>query len=193
MDLSHDQLVKRLAQQVKGFYQRKVPFYIYHGSTNSTRVVRFDAKRPLDTSGLNHILKIDPIALTAIIEPNVPMDALVREALRHGLIPAVVPEFPGITVGGAFQGGAGESSSFKWGGVHNLVTEFEMILASGEVITASPEQRADLFFGSAGSYGSLGVMTAITLKLIKAAKYINLTYLPITRFEAAVAEIGRAI
>ena len=53
--------------------------------------------------------------MTALVEPNVPMDTLVRETLRYGLLPPVVPEFPGITAGGGFAGTAAESGSFKYG------------------------------------------------------------------------------
>lgn len=41
------------------------------------------------------------------------MDALVEATVKHGLVPPVVPEFPGITVGGAYNGTGGESSSFR--------------------------------------------------------------------------------
>lgn len=63
----------------------------------------------VDTSGLNHVITIDTKSMTALVEPNVPMDALVEATLREGLLPPVVMEFPGITVGGGFAGTAGES------------------------------------------------------------------------------------
>lgn len=44
-----------------------------------------------------------------------PMDRLVEETLKYGLIPPVVMEFPGITAGGGYSGTSGESSSFKHG------------------------------------------------------------------------------
>ena len=43
------------------------------------------------------------------------MDALVAATLPHALLPLVVMEFPGITVGGGFSGTSGESSSFRHG------------------------------------------------------------------------------
>lgn len=51
--------------------------------------------------------------MTVLAEPNVPMDSLLEACLQHGLLPPVVMEFPGITVGGGFAGTAGESSSFS--------------------------------------------------------------------------------
>jgi len=64
----------------------------------------------VDTSLLNNVLKVDTNSMTALVEPNVPMDALVQATLPHGLVPPVIMEFPGITVGGGFAGTAGESS-----------------------------------------------------------------------------------
>ncbi|ENI08504.1 hypothetical protein COCC4DRAFT_37225, partial [Bipolaris maydis ATCC 48331] len=68
---------------------------------------------------------------TALIEPNVPMDVLVQETMKAGLLPPVVMEFPGITVGGGFVGTAGESSSFKYGFFDRTVLSAEVVLADG--------------------------------------------------------------
>jgi FAD/FMN-containing dehydrogenase len=94
---------------------RKEKFRIFHGTTGSTRAIPFDRDHIIDTSGLNNVLVIDARAKTAIVEPNVPMDMLVKAAKKKGLLPPVVPELPGLTVGGCFAGSAGESSSFKYG------------------------------------------------------------------------------
>lgn len=97
--------------------------------------------------------------MTALVEPNAPMDALVRETLRYGLLPPVVPEFPGITVRGGFTGTAAESSSFKYGFLENTVNWIEIILPDGSVTTASRDLKCDLFHGAAGTFGTLGVTT----------------------------------
>src|SRR5438105_4076461 len=115
MNQLHKQLVMKVAQQVKTFYQNGIPFRIYHGSTNSTRKIVFDRAKMLDVSQLNNVLSIDKKKKTALVEPNVSMDTLVKATVKEGLVPPVVMEFPGITVGGGLQGGAGESSSYKWG------------------------------------------------------------------------------
>ena len=111
----HQKHVAAIAEKVKGFCDRQAPFRIYHGSTNSTRTVAFSKDKMIDTSGLSNVLHIDKESHIALVEPNVPMDCLVKETLEYGLIPPVVMEFPGITVGGGFSGTSGESSSFKHG------------------------------------------------------------------------------
>src|SRR5664279_6298196 len=111
----HNTKIQLLSESIEEFFKDKKSFRVFHGSTNSTRVLTFKQDAMIDISDLNEVLSIDAKNKTAIVEPNVPMDELVKATLRHGLIPPIVMEFPGITVGGAIQGNGGESSSFKWG------------------------------------------------------------------------------
>ena len=122
----------------------------------------------------------------AIVEPNVPMDLLVHETMAKGLVPRVVMEFPGITVGGGVQGFAGESSSYKWGMFQNTCTSLEIVLGNGKVVTTSPSKDPNLYYGTCGSFGTLGVLTKATVQLRPAKKYVHLTYIPVYSFEEAV-------
>lgn len=183
---SHDQKVKEIRRQVKSFYIQGKKIKIYHGSTNSTRKQVFKKGEIVDISDLNQILKIDKKGKYAVVEPNIPMDKLVSETLKHGLVPPVVMEFPGITVGGGIQGGAGESSSFKYGMFNESFEEYEIVLGNGEIITASKKKNADLFYGIVGSYGSLGIITSAKLTLIPPKRYVTLTYYRVNGFEGAL-------
>jgi delta24-sterol reductase len=169
----HEINVNRIASAVKSFYSRKEPYRIFHGSTNSTRPIQRD--RLVDISALASVIKINPESQTAIVEPNVPMDKLVKATLEYGLIPPVVMEFPGITVGGGYAGSAGESSSFKFGYFDQTINSVEMVLANGDIVKASKIERPDLFKGAAGSLGTLGITTQIELQLIQAKKYVKTT------------------
>lgn len=185
----HKEAVAVIAANVQHFYDRKEAFRIYHGSTNSTRETSFHRDKMVDTSNLTHILKIDTTSQIALVEPNVPMDQLVELTLKHGLIPPVVMEFPGITVGGGFAGTSGESSSFKYGFFDNTVNSIEIVLASGRIVTASETDKEDLFHGAAGSFGTLGVITLLELRLVPAKTYVELTYHPVRSVPAAIQKI----
>ncbi|KAI9876514.1 MAG: hypothetical protein M1830_006340 [Pleopsidium flavum] len=56
------------------------------------------------------------------------MDRLVEATIEHGLVPQVVMEFPGITVGGGFAGTSGKSSSFKYGFFDRIFNWIEMLI-----------------------------------------------------------------
>lgn len=184
----HNTVVSRISSQVAQFHQRQTPFRIFHGNTNSTRPSIRTLTETVDISELNHVISIDVERQTCLVEPNVPMDLLVASTLPLGLVCPVVPEFPGITVGGGHAGTAGESSSFRHGFFDRCVNWMEMVLADGEVVVASSEEgspRKDLFDGAAGTFGTLGVATLFEIRLVPAKTYVELTYLAVTSIEDA--------
>jgi delta24-sterol reductase len=185
----HQRTVSQVAAKVKDYFTRKEAFRISHGSTNSTRPSI--KKRVVDISELNHVLKVDSHSRTALVEPNVPMDRLVEATLPHGLVPPVVMEFPGITVGGGYAGTAGESSSFKYGFFDRTINSVEMVMADGEVVTASEAQNEDLFRGAAGAVGTLGITTLVELQLIEAKKFVKTTYYPTTSVATAIEQVQK--
>ncbi|KAL9104856.1 MAG: hypothetical protein Q9163_000242 [Psora crenata] len=189
----HEQAVACIAAKVRQFHAQKTPFRIYHGYTNSTRKTCVQRDQIIDTSQLSHVLHVDPLLRTALVEPNVSMDNLVRRTLKDGFIPAVVPEFPGITVGGAFAGTAGESSSFKHGFFDSTVHWVEVVLPTGEVVRAWSEEKADLFHGVKGTFGTLGVTTLLEIKLIAAKAFVELAYHPINGVGELTVKIHDAI
>ena len=193
----HSTDLKSIQKQMKNFFAREQKVKIYHGSTNATRAQKFEKDKLIDVSRLDRVIEVNMSEKYVLVEPNVPMDKLVEETLRHRLVPPVVMEFPGITVGGGIQGGAGESSSFKYGFFHDICLEYEIVLGNGEVITASPTQNQDLFFGTACSYGSLGIITLVKLRLVPAKDFVHLTYHTTKDFGEAVSltekKVGEAV
>ncbi|KAH4123978.1 delta-sterol reductase [Parastagonospora nodorum] len=187
----HRATVETVRNRIQHFYDTKTSFRVYHGSTNSTRHANFDRDAIVDVSSLNHVLSIDTESMIAEVEPNVPMDALVRETMKIGLLPPVVMEFPGITVGGGFVGTAGESSSFKHGFFDRTVLSAEVVLADGTLVRASTSENAALFEGLRGSFGTLGVLTMVELQLVPLKSMVEVTYHPTSSFEDATAEMQR--
>lgn len=186
IEIQHNKDVRIVQEQVRQFYAQKKKIKIYHGTTNSTRSVKFEREKFVDVSKFNRIISVNTDENYIWVEPNVPMDKLVEETKKYGLVPPVVPEFPGITIGGGVQGGAEESSSFKYGMVHDCCLEYEMILGNSDLITASPQQNSDLFWGTAASYGSLGIITLIKLHLIPVKDFVQLTYHTVRSFSEAI-------
>lgn len=67
---AHNREVASIAARVRDFYDRKEKFRIAHGSTNSTRKNSKDPKKLVDTSRLNHVVKVDTVNKTALVEPK---------------------------------------------------------------------------------------------------------------------------
>ncbi|KAG8625558.1 hypothetical protein KVT40_005959 [Elsinoe batatas] len=183
---AHVSLVTHLSTRIHHFHAHLIPFRCYHGSTTSTRKVSYSRETSIDLSPFTSILSVSPTTLLATVEPNVSMAALVRATLPLGLVPAVVPEFTTITVGGCFAGTGGESSSFRHGVFDDTVVGVEMVLGDGEVVRASATENADLWRGAAGSYGSLGVVTLLEVRLVRAERFVEVEYVPVRGAEEAV-------
>ncbi|RDL32114.1 FAD-binding protein [Venustampulla echinocandica] len=187
----HKKTVEEVSRSVRQYFEKGEKFRIYHGSTNSTR--QSTLKRNLvDTSALSNVLKVDVKSKTCLVEPNVPMDRLVEATLQHGLVPPVVMEFPGITVGGGYSGTSGESSSFKHGFFDRTINYVEMVTADGTVTTLSPTEKPDLFRGAAGAVGTFGVTTLVELQLHEAKKYVETTYHPVSSMAMAIQKLKEA-
>jgi FAD/FMN-containing dehydrogenase len=134
------------------------------------------AKR-LDVRSFNTVLKIDEANLNVEAEGMITFEDLVRATLKHGLLPTVVPELKTITLGGGVAGLAIESSSFKYGLLHESVQEMDVLLASGQVVTCRPDNKySDLFFAIPNSYGTLGYVLRVKAKLRKARPYVRLRH-----------------
>lgn len=183
---SHKASIAAISAEVHRFSRLQQPFRIYHGATNSTRQLQHAQSNIISTAHLTRVLDINLDKHVATVEPNVPMDQLVQATLGRGLIPLVVMEFPGITVGGGFSGTSGESSSFRHGFFDATVNWIEIVLPNGEVKTASRHDHPELFWGAASAFGTLGVVTLLEVRLKPAKPFVELEYHSATAMDDAI-------
>jgi delta24-sterol reductase len=189
----HVTAVQEIAERVRELHSRQQPFRIFHGSSNSTRQNVLQKSGSVDVSKLDRVLRVDVSRRLILVEPNVPMDKLVQASLQHGLVPAVITEFPGITAGGAWAGTAGESSSFKHGFFDRIVQEAEIVLPDGEIVQISENSHEELFRMMPSTMGTLGITTAILVRLETAKRYVRTTYNPVKSMEEAVSTLENEI
>lgn len=169
----HEAAVKRVQEQVKFFHDNKKHFRVYHGSTSSTRPLSFKKDSIVDTSDMGRLFPVDLESMTVKAEPKVPMDALAAHTLPHGVVPKIVMEFKGITVGGGYSGFSGESSMYRYGLFNNTISDIEIVLGDGTLETASRTHNEDLLEHAAGSLGTFGIVTLLTIELIPAKPYVQ--------------------
>lgn len=91
----------------------------------------------------------------------------------------VVPELEDLTIGGMVMGTAVETSSHIHGLFQHIALSYELVLSNGEITVCSPTENPDLFYSIPWSHGTLGILTAVELKLTRAKKYVKLTYEPV--------------
>lgn len=175
MKLNHDTKVKKLQEKV-GQFAGKSPlsWSSSRGYSNTTRPKSYkQGHENLDLSQFDQIISIDPENRVIHVEPRVTMEALVQALLPYRLMVPVVPEFKGITVGGAIMGAGAESSSFKWGCFHDACLSYEILCGDGNVKRVTPQENPALFYGMAGSYGSFGLLLSAEIKLIPIQDYVQ--------------------
>ena len=137
--------------------------------------VQQNTKR-IDVRSFHHVLSVDAGRRIADVEGMTTYEELADETLKFGLLPTVVPQLKTITIGGAVSGLGIESSSFRYGLVHETVEEMEILLGDGSAVVCSPTQNPDLFYGFPNSYGTLGYVLRLKVKLIPAKRFVKLTH-----------------
>ena len=193
---AHDDRVRAIAEQVRDLAARGEPVHISKGGVHHVVPIPGDARfksRPIDISALRNILQIDVAGRRCVAEPGVTFAELVRATLEHGLIPTVVPELEGITLGGAVAGCSIEAMSYRYGGFHDSCLEYEVVTGAGEIQRLAPDKDPEAFHMVHGSYGTLAILTRLTFKLVAAKKYVRMEYRSFTTFEAFDAEMRARI
>src|SRR2546426_1684751 len=193
----HDRRMSLVVAQMRELAVSRAPAHVDKGGVHHVVPLpagdgRFSGRR-IDVSALHHVLEVDVERRRCVAEPGVTFRELVDATLRHGLVPAIVPELEGITVGGAVAGCSVESASFRYGGFHDTCLEYEIVSGTGEVLTCSPEREPLLFGMIHGSYGTLGILTKLSFGLIPAKTSVQVEYHRYTNGDAFhQALLGRA-
>lgn len=134
------------------------------------------AAHQVDVSGLTRILRVDVERRVVVAQGLVNMGQLVDAALKHGLVPEVVPELRAFTVSGLINGLGVQSSSHRYGVFPETCESFQVVLPDGRVVTASETSHPDLFTHLPGSYGTLGIVTAAEVRCVPAQPYVRSRY-----------------
>jgi FAD/FMN-containing dehydrogenase len=133
-------------------------------------------RRRLDVRAFDQVLQVTPSWVES--EGMVTYEALVDACLAHGVMPAVVPQLKTITLGGAVAGVGIESSSHRYGLVHDTVLEIDVLLGDGRIVSATRDnEHKELFFGFPNSYGTLGYALRVKAQAIPVKPYVHLRHI----------------
>jgi glycolate oxidase len=151
----------------------------------------------LSTARLNKIVKLDPYARLAVVQPGVRNLAISDAAAAHGLYYAPDPSSQiACTIGGNVAENSGGVHCLKYGlTVHNVL-RVRMITIDGEAVELGSEALdapgLDLLAVFIGSEGMLGVVTEVTVKLIpkpQTARVIMASFADVVSGGNAVASV----
>lgn len=142
----------------------------------------------IDLAGMKSV-EVDPVAKTARVGGGVLWGEFDKVTQEHGL------HTPGgrVTttgVGGFTTGGGYGWTSSKYGLTCDNLISAEVVTAAGEVVTASAEKNADLFWGIKGGACNFGVVTSFEFQLYELGPtvFAGLAMWPVDR----APEVARA-
>jgi glycolate oxidase len=125
----------------------------------------------MDLSGMNRVLRVDPLEQLIVVEPGV-LNAEVNEAAgEHGLFYAPDPASTAIcSIGGNIATNAGGMRCAKYGVTRESVLALRVVLPDGRILVTGRETIKgvtgyDLNALIIGSEGTLGVVVEATLRL----------------------------
>lgn len=125
----------------------------------------------LSTARLNHIVRLDAYARTAVVQAGVRNAAISEAAARHALYYAPDPSSQiACTIGGNVAENSGGVHCLKYGLTLHNVLRVRVATIDGEVLELGSEALdapgLDLLAVFIGSEGMLGIVTEVTVRLI---------------------------
>jgi L-gulono-1,4-lactone dehydrogenase len=122
----------------------------------------------LRPGGLTAIRSVDVAAGLVTVEAGCPLHVLNAELLARGLSLANMGDIQVQTVAGAVQTGT-HGTGRDLGGMAAQVAGLELVLADGSIVTCGAgDADPGLFEAARVSLGALGVLTAVTFKVVPA-------------------------
>jgi FAD/FMN-containing dehydrogenase len=124
----------------------------------------------IDLRPMNGI-RVDPGARTVSVQAGVLLGELDRETQEFGLaVPSGIVTHTGVA-GLTLGGGIGWVMR-KYGLTIDQLLSVDMITAEGELVRASEDQNADLFWGVRGGGGNFGIVTHFEFRLNSVGPYV---------------------
>jgi glycolate oxidase FAD binding subunit len=167
----------------------------------------FEADATLSTAALTGVVAYEPSELVLTARPGTPVaeietllaqqgQRLAFEPVDHGPLLGGAPDR--TTLGGVIGAAASGPRRLKAGGVRDHVLGFAAVSGRGEVFKAGGKvvknvTGYDLAKLMAGSWGTLAVLTEVTLKVLPAPPEAETLLLPIASADAAARAMSAAL
>lgn len=147
--------------------EHDVPFSVKSGGHMTTGHALVDDGVVIDLGPMNGV-DVDPDAGTVTAGGGATWDVVNESALEYGLVPPGIPDTVGVA---GFTLGGGMGVTCRMNGLAcDALRSAEVVTATGEVVTASPEENEDLFWALRGGSGNVGIVTAFEFDCVESSR-----------------------
>jgi decaprenylphospho-beta-D-ribofuranose 2-oxidase len=114
---------------------------------------------------LDRYLGFDPHTGTLSCEAGVSLARIIQDFAPRGWFPMITPGTKFVTVGGCIANDVHGKAHHAQGSFSACVDAMTVLVAGGDVVRASRTENAELFWGTFGGMGLLGIVIDVTMRL----------------------------
>ncbi|WP_395657150.1 FAD-linked oxidase C-terminal domain-containing protein [Nocardioides sp.] len=189
----------QLAAVVRACAEHRVPFVARGSGTGLSGGALPHAEGVLVvTSRMRSITELRPEDQRAVVDPGVINLDVTRAATPHGYYYAPDPSSQQIcSIGGNVAENSGGAHCLKYGFTTNHVLGADLVTADGDVVPlggAAPDAPGyDLLGAVVGSEGTLGIVTSVTVRLVRLPEEVRTVLVGFESTDAAGAAVSAII
>lgn len=124
------------------------------------------SERILSSRFFDNFLELDVESKLLRCGAGIDLDSILQVCIPRGLFMPVLPGTKFVSVGGAIAADVHGKNHHRDGSFCDHLASFRIVLASGEMVSCSADENAELFHGTCGGMGLTGMIIDATLKLI---------------------------
>ena len=184
---------------VRACHRKRVPFVARGAGTGlSGGATPFAGGVVVSLARMNRILEVDLESQRVVVEPGVANLDVTRAVAGEGFFYAPDPSSQQVcTIGGNVAENSGGAHCLKHGFTVHHVTGLTLVLPDGELVElggkALDPDGPDLLGIVVGSEGTLGIVTGITLRVVRAPQIVRTLLAGFTTMDSAGAAVSEIV
>ncbi len=145
----------------------------------------------IDVSALATISAIGHDRIT--VDAGIRWHDLLKATLEQGLMPPVLPDYIGQTVGGTLSVGGIGGMTYRYGAQVDHVLELSVITGEGQQVQCSAKHNRDLFEAALAGQGQVAVIAQAVLRLVPAPGSVRLFDLIYADLPTLIGDLNRVM
>ncbi len=156
--------VEEIVRCLELAHAERLPLALRGGGNSYGDASINDRGHVLDISSMDRVLAFDPDSGVVEAEGGVTIETLWKTILPHGWWPRVVSGTMYPTLAGAAAMNIHGKNNYAVGTIGDAIDAIDLVLPTGELVTCSRQDQADLFHAAIGGFGMLGVISRVVLR-----------------------------